>query len=166
MIETIQTDRLTIIPFNLKHLKDYYDGFDTEITKYQYPDPFKSEANAQEMLQIFIDLMNQEEMLFLSVFTNDRSVEVHGLKEEQPELGIWIKKEFQKKGYAYEALSSVIKMVNENFQKEWYVYEADIRNEGSIKLVEKFYCRKEGLDEFVTETGKELKLQKFIIKLN
>ena len=106
---------------------------------------------------------------FLSVFTKDNqfigSVEVHGLQEKQPELGIWIKREFQKNGYAYEALNNVIKMVNDDFQKEWYVYEADIRNKGSMKLVEKFLYRKEDFDEFTTETGKELKLQRFIIKL-
>lgn len=105
----------------------------------------------------------------MSVFTKDNqfigSVEVHGLQEKQPELGIWIKREFQKNGYAYEALNNVIKMVNDDFQKEWYVYEADIRNKGSMKLVEKFLYRKEDFDEFTTETGKELKLQRFIIKL-
>lgn len=168
--KTIQTDRLIVSPFDLKYLRDYYVGFDAEITKYQYPEPFATEADAQETLQSFIHLMEQGEMLFLSVLTNDHrfvgGVEVHGLKEKQPELGVWIKKEFQQKGYAYEALSNVIKMVDEQFQKEWYVYEADIRNAGSIRLVEKFDCRKDGLlDEFTTETGKELKLQRFVIRL-
>lgn len=168
-MKPIWTDRLIIAPFDLKYLKDYCEGFDADVTKYQYPDPFATEADAQEMLQSFITLMNQREMLFLSVFTKDNqfigSVEVHGLQEKQPELGIWIKREFQKNGYAYEALNNVIKMVNDDFQKEWHVYEADIRNKGSMKLVEKFLYRKEDFDEFTTETGKELKLQRFIIKL-
>ena len=132
----IQTDRLTIIPFDLKFLKEYYDGFDADITKYQYPDPFTTEEAARELLQSFINLMKQGEMFFLAIFTKDNqfigSIEVHGLKEEHPELGLWIKKEFQQKGYAYEALSNVIKIVNDDYQKEWYIYEADIRNTGSI----------------------------------
>lgn len=165
----IQTDRLTIIPFDLKFLKEYYDGFDADITKYQYPDPFTTEEAARELLQSFINLMKQGEMFFLAIFTKDNqfigSIEVHGLKEEHPELGLWIKKEFQQKGYAYEALSNVIKIVNDDYQKEWYIYEADIRNTGSIKLVEKFTYQKDGIDEFTTETGKELKLQRYIIKI-
>ena len=165
-MKTIQTDRLIITPFDLKYLKDYYESFDADITKYQYPDPFETEADAQEMLQ---SLMKQGEMLLLAVFTKDNlfvgSIEIHGLKEKQPELGIWIKKEFQQRGYAYEALHNVIKKVIDDFQKEWYVYEADIRNKGSIKLAEKFIYHKENFDEFTTETGKELKLQKYIIKL-
>ena len=168
-MKTILTDRLIIAPFDLKYLKDYYEGFDADVAKYQYPDPFSTEADAQEVLQGFINLMNQGEMIFLAVLTKDNlfvgSIEVHGLKEKQPELGIWIRKEFQQNGYAYEALSNVINWIDENFQKEWYVYEADIRNKGSIKLVEKFHHREEGIDAFTTETGKELKLQRFIIKL-
>lgn len=169
MKRTIQTDRLTITPFELKNLSDYCAGFDAEVTKYQYPEPFATKSEAQAALQSFIDLMNQGEMLFLSVFTKDGAfiggVEVHGLKEAEPELGIWIGKEYRQRGYAYEALRDVMKMVNKQYRKEWYVYEADIRNEGSIKLVEKFICRKDGLDEFTTESGKKLKLQKFLIKL-
>ena len=168
-MEIIQTDRLIITPFDLMSLKDYCEGFDADITKYQYPDPFTTEEDARELLQSFINLMNQGDMFFLTIFTKDNqfigSIEVHGLKEEQPELGLWIKKEFQQRGYAYEALSNVIKKVNNDYEKEWYIYEADIRNTGSIKLVEKFAYRKDGIDEFTTETGKELKLQRYIIKL-
>lgn len=168
-MKTIQTERLIIMPFDLKSLKDYYKGFDADITKYQYPDPFETEADARELLQNFIDLMEQDEMLFLSIITKDNlfvgSIEVHGLKEEQPELGVWIKREFQQRGYAYEALSNVIKQVNDDYKKEWYIYEADIRNTGSLRLVEKFTYRRDDFDEFTTETGKELKLQKYIIKL-
>ncbi len=168
-MKTIQTERLIIMPFDLKSLKDYYEGFDADITKYQYPDPFETEADARELLQNFIDLMEQDEMLFLSIITKDNlfvgSIEVHGLKEEQPELGVWIKREFQQRGYAYEALSNVIKQVNDDYKKEWYIYEADIRNTGSLRLVEKFTYRRDDFDEFTTETGKELKLQKYIIKL-
>ncbi len=126
-----------------------------DITKYQYPDPFETEADARELLQNFIDLMEQDEMLFLSIITKDNlfvgSIEVHGLKEEQPELGVWIKREFQQRGYAYEALSNVIKQVNDDYKKEWYIYEADIRNTGSLRLVEKFTYRRDDFDEFTTE---------------
>ena len=80
-------------------------------------------------------------------------------------MGVWIKKEFQQRGYAYKALSNVMKMADESFQKEWYVYEADICNEGSMELIEKFDYHREGVEKFTTETGKELKLQKFVIKL-
>ncbi|MDE6219455.1 MAG: GNAT family N-acetyltransferase [Lachnospiraceae bacterium] len=165
----IQTARLTIVPFDLKYLNDYYLGFDEEITQYQYPDPFGSLEAAEALLGEFMDEMNQGEMLFLAILDKDGEfaggLEVHGLAEEYPELGIWLKKEFQGKGYAYEALYHIIQYLNQAGQKKWYVYEADIRNKSSIGLVAKFAYRKEGIDEFTTESGKELKLQRYLIHI-
>lgn len=166
----IETGRLRIVPFEMEYLEEYYSEFNEEITKYQYPDPFESVTAAKEGLQGFIDLMDKNEMLFLSILTPDGDfvggVEVHGLQEQYPELGIWIKRQLQQKGYAYEALTSVLKFADNNYHKGWYVYEADIRNKGSMKLVEKFNYKKEGIDEFKTESGKALILQRFLIKSN
>ena len=164
----LETKRLKIVPFEMSRLEEYISAFDGEITKYQYPDPFASAEAARETLQGFIDLMEQNEMLFLSILTPDGEfvggVEVHGIQEEYPELGIWIKKGEQQKGYAYEALAGVLNFTDDAYFKDWYVYEADARNMGSMKLVEKFEFRKEGLDEFETETGKLLRLQLFLIR--
>lgn len=163
----LQTQRLMIVPFDMNYLNDYYDGFDKEITKYQYPDSFDSVEAAKNLLQEFIDEMNRGEMLFLAILDKKGvfvgGLEVHGLAQEYPELGIWIKKDFQGNGYAYEALSHILQNLNQIYQKEWYVYEADIRNKPSIALVAKFSYQKEGIDEFTTESGKELKLQKYLI---
>lgn len=168
-MKEIRTERLTIAPFDLKYLNDYYIGFDEEITKYQYPDSFDSVEAAGALLREFIGEMDRGEMLFLAILDQKGefagSLEVHGLAEEYPELGIWLKKECQGKGYAYEALSYILHYLNQTYQKEWYVYEADIRNKSSMGLVAKFSCRREGLDEFVTESGKELKLQRYLINL-
>lgn len=64
-MKEIRTERLTIVPFELKYLNDYYNGFDKEITKYQYPDSFDSVEAAETLLQEFIDEMDRGEMLFL-----------------------------------------------------------------------------------------------------
>lgn len=168
-MKEIQTERLVIVPFDLNYLNDYYHGFDKEITQYQYPDPFESEEAARKLLQEFIDEMEQGEMLFLAILDkNGRfagSLEVHGLSEEYPELGIWLKKDLQGKGYAYEALTHILQYLNRTYQKEWYVYEADVRNKPSIGLVAKFAYQKESIDEFTTESGKELKLQRYLINI-
>ncbi|MDE5695841.1 MAG: GNAT family N-acetyltransferase [Lachnospiraceae bacterium] len=168
-MKEIQTERLLIVPFDLNYLNDYYLGFDAEITQYQYPDPFESKEAAGKLLQEFIDEMNQGEMLFLAILDKKGEfaggLEVHGLAEEYPELGVWLKKDFQGKGYAYEALYHIIQHLNQTDQKKWYIYEADIRNKSSIGLVAKFAYQKEGLDEFTTESGKELKLQRYLINI-
>ena len=167
--ETIQSKRLTIAAFDMKYLEDYYHGFDKEITKYQYPDPFDSLESARKCLQEFLDAMAHGEMLFFAILDNDGtfvgSLEVHGLTEKTPELGIWITKDQQGKGYAYEALACVLAKFKQSRPDTWYVYEADIRNAPSMKLVSRFKFQKKEIDEFTTESGKELKLQQYFVQL-
>ena len=43
----MQRQKAVIAPFNMKYLNDYYIGFDKEITKYQWPDPFDSIESAR-----------------------------------------------------------------------------------------------------------------------
>lgn len=165
----IETERLIIVPFEMKFAEDYYREFDEEITRYQYPDSFKTLADAEEMLASFIETMEQGEMLFGEILAKEGDfaggVEVHGLNEEYPEVGIWIRKGFQRRGFAYEALAAVAEFVASQYRKDWLVYEADIRNISSIRLVEKFPYTQEGMDEFETGTGKHLSLQRFLIQI-
>ena len=138
----ITSERIHIVPFEMKYLDDYYSGFNAEITKFQWPDPFECIEDARSMLQEFLNEMDREETLLFSVLSkNDTflgSVEVHGLIEDRPELGVWIIESEQNKGYAYEALNAVLDYVRAKYDKTAFFYEADIRNTGSTKLLHKF----------------------------
>ena len=168
----IKTKRLMIEPFDMKYLEKYFEGFNSEITKYQWPDPFETIEDAKMLLQDFIKEMEAEESLFYSILNAEGdfigSVEVHGLSGECPELGVWIIEQEQKKGYAYEALSEVLDYANKNYHRTAFFYEADIRNEGSTKLLHKledqFEIITQNLDEVTTESGKDLKLQGYVLK--
>ena len=163
---------VTIEPFNMVNLEDYFKNFNTEITKYQWPEPFETIDDAKELLQEFLNEMAEDETLFYTVKSEDGrfvgSVEIHGLSGECPELGVWIIDSEHRKGYAYEALSQILELANSKYGKNEFYYEADIRNEGSNKLLKKFEDKyliiKQGLDETVTDSGKELKLQGYILK--
>lgn len=163
----IKTGRLTIRPYSDRYLNDYYQEFTEEITHYQYPDPFGSKEDARKLVHEFCSYMEQGEMLELVILSKENeflgSVEVMGLEEEHPELGIWLKKSAHGKGYAFEALKSLIEFLDKTYHKESYAYEADIRNEASTHLVEKFDSQKKDLTHIVTESGKELDLQMYMI---
>ena len=111
--------------------------------------------------------MNREEtLLFAIVDTGDKfvgSVEMHGLSDDCPELGVWIIESEQGKGYAYEALKYILDYAHRKYGKTEFFYEADVRNAGSNKLLSKLAddYEIEALDteELVTDSGKELKLQ-------
>ncbi len=168
----IKSERINIVPFEMKYLNHYFSGFDAEITKFQWPDPFESIEDARAILQEFLNEMEREETLLFSILSKDDaflgSVEIHGLAEDCPELGIWIVEPQQNKGYAYEALNAVLGYLRSKYDKSEFYYEADIRNTGSIKLLRKFDERYEiieqGLERFTTDSGKDLELQGYILK--
>lgn len=87
------------------------------------------------------------------------SIEVFGLKEETPEVGLWLKKSAQGAGFGYEALRKMIEYLNSTKKYQYYIYEADIRNTPSIRLAERFEFEKGGYEELTTESGKTLKVQ-------
>ncbi|WP_051207699.1 GNAT family N-acetyltransferase [Butyrivibrio sp. AE3006] len=165
----IETKKLRLVPFSMDHLEAYFTGFDSDITKYQYPEPFDSIEDAKEFLQGFIDEMNNKEMLCMSILDMDEnyvgSVEVHGLNEDVPEIGIWIIKDQQRKGYAYEALSAVLDYTCKEYKKNRFFYEADVRNTGSQELLRKFKHEDKGVDKFTTESGKYLELMGSIVEI-
>ena len=115
--------------------------------------------------------MKANETLFYSVVSDDErfigSVEMHGLSSDCPELGVWIIESEQKKGYAYAALKELLEYATKTYGKNKFFYEADIRNEGSTKLLNRFETdyeiTRKGLEETVTDSGKELKLQGYVM---
>ena len=159
--------RIKVIPFDMKYLEDYYNNFNEEITRYQWPDPFESIEYARALLRDFLDEMNREEtLLFAIVDTGDKfvgSVEMHGLSEDCPELGVWIVESEQGKGYAYEALKYILDYAHRKYGKTEFFYEADVRNTGSNKLLSKFadsyVIETLDIEELVTDSSKELKLK-------
>lgn len=168
----IKTERINITPFEMKYLNNYFNGFDAEVTKFQWPDPFESIEDARSKLNEFMNEMDRGETLIFSILSKNGeflgSVEVHGLTEDCPELGIWILTSEQKKGYAYEALNSVLKYLHAKYNKSTFYYEADIRNIGSLKLLFKFNKKyeiiKQGFGNLTTDSGKYLELQGYILK--
>lgn len=168
----IETGRLIIAPFEMKYLNHYFSGFNAEITRYQWPDPFESVEDARAALEAFLNEMDRKETLIFSILSRKDaflgSVEIHGLTGECPEVGVWIIASEQKKGYAYEALSAVLEHVRLSYGKTAFYYEADIRNAGSIKLLRKFSEGYEiidqGLERLTTDSGKDLELQGYMLK--
>ncbi len=168
----IHTKRINVVPFEMKYLLDYYHGFNHEITKFQWPDPFENSDSAKNMLQEFLNEIEREETLLFSILSkNDEflgSVEVHGLTGECPELGVWIIESEQNKGYAYEALNEVLNYVSSKYGKDSFFYEADIRNIASTKLLHKFENQygiiEQGFEKSTTDSGKILELQGYILK--
>ena len=161
----IHTQRLVIEPFRPAFLEDYYREFTAEVTQYQYPDPFSDLEAARRVLSGFLEDMDRGEMLELVILSREGeflgSAEVFGLREEAPEIGLWLKPTVQGKGYGYEALRAVVDYLNSLKKYRYYIYEADVRNVPSLRLIEKFRHEKGEGQKVTTERGKELVLQSY-----
>lgn len=162
-----ETGRLMIRPFNLCYLEEYAQEFTAEITKYQFPDPFPDMETANQVMSGFVEEMEEGKMLELVILGQDGEffgcIDVFGIQEETPEVGIWLKKSAHGSGYGYEALSAVLDGLNQTGKYRYYIYELDVRNSPSIHLVEKFPFEKGDYEEITTESGKKLMLQTYHI---
>ena len=164
--------RISIVPFEMKYLDDYFNGFNAEITRFQWPDPFECMEDARSVLQAFLDEMERGETLLFAILSENGSflgsVEVHGLTGECPEVGVWIAAPEQRKGYAWEALDAILDHVRSTYGKAEFYYEADIRNTGSMKLLRKLDGKYEitahGCEKLTTDSGKDLELQGYTLK--
>lgn len=162
-----ETERLLIRPFDLSYLEEYAREFTAEITKYQYPDPFPDMETANQVMSGFVEEMEEGKMLELVVLSRDGEflgcIDVFGIQEDTPEVGIWLKQSAHGAGYGYEALRAVADELNRTGRYQYYIYEVDARNVPSIHLIEKFPFEKAGYEEITTESGKELRLQAYHI---
>ena len=166
-------DRVRIEPFDMRYLDEYRQGFNSEITKYQWPDPFESREAARELLQSFLDEMERGETLLFSILSGDNrflgSVEIHGVDGDCPELGVWVKEPEQNRGVAYQALGEALRYARKHYGNVAFYYEADIRNTGSLRLLDKFAEEYEIIpyeaEKVTTDSGKELELQGFELRV-
>ena len=169
MVLDLRTERLVIQPFRDEFLEDYYREFTDEITRYQYPDAFPDLDAARSLVHEFVADMERGDMLELVILTQGGeflgSMGAFGIREETPEVGLWLKSSAHGKGYGHEALKTLLDHLSAKGTYRYYIYEVDVRNLPSIRLVERFAFEKGGCEDVVTESGKELRLQTYRIVL-
>lgn len=165
----LQTQRLRIVPFDMRYLEDYTAQFTEEITALQYPDPFPGTEEARAFLSEFLELMDAGEMLELMILTREGrflgSFEVFGWKGDRAEIGLWLRKDAHGQGYGSEALGAVLEELRRQNRFTACLYEADRRNAASIALVRRFGGRETEVNRITTESGKELELITYEIPL-
>ncbi|MCA0987471.1 GNAT family N-acetyltransferase [Guptibacillus algicola] len=149
----IQSSRLLLRPFKESDL-DAFVAYraDPEVARYQSWESytreegiafFESMAKARfnapgEYFQIAFERKDTNEMIGDCV--------VHPLAEDarQVEIGFTLAKRFQGKGYAHEALTTLLTYLFDELKKHRAFAVTDVKNEGSIKLLENLGMRREG----------------------
>ena len=167
----LETPRLALEPYSHKYLRAVCRELTPEIVRYQFPDAFESEEAARRQMDAFQARMEAGEMLELVILDKTEGgtfagcLEAHGLNEPVPELGIWLKKSAQGRGYGREALACLMDYLRRRYGRSICRYEADRRNTGSLRLARKFRWEKVGEQEVTTPTGKRLFLEQYDLSL-
>ena len=161
----IKGKRLRITSTKVEEAALYYENFTEEVVKYQLANSFKSIKEAESFLQEFMELGIDGDNTMLSLWNEEDkfvgSIELYNLKDECPEVGIWICEDERKKGYAYEALLLIKDFLKENYKIEGLIFAADILNIPSLQLINKLNGKKMSFD-IVSDFGKVLKLESYI----
>lgn len=164
----ITTQRTRLLPLGNEYIREYFEEFNSEITRYQYPNPFTDISAAKDFFTEFIQYRKEGKSLICIIVDMEGtfigSIEAHCIDTTTPELGIWIAQKHQAKGYGFEVIKGFMDYICANHTVDHFIYEADIRNAGSIKLINRLMGEKQGHEEFVTDIGKELKLDKYYIR--
>ncbi len=134
----LRTERLILMPISDAHAEAYFTEFTSEITRYQFPEPFASVEKTRAFISDAREFRKRGEELVCAILDLNGaflgSLEARNLTSLTPEVGLWIKKEAQGSGYGKEALAALLKFLRENGEIDFFVYEADRRNPASMKL--------------------------------
>ncbi len=145
----LHTDCLQLRPITKADAKAVYKyRSDSNSNQFQTFIP----VNIDEVYQ-FIDEcaqeIDEEEAWFQLVIIHSESnsiigdIGIHNIDEAQVELGITIAPDYQHKGYATEALITVIDLLFQQLNKHRIIASVDPNNTASAKLFEKIGFRKE-----------------------
>jgi len=145
------SNRLQLIKLELDHSNDFYTyRSDAETNKYQGWIPYAIEDCFHFIKNKVAAQINTPDTWYqLAIIKKDSSkligdIGIHFLDDEhQVEIGCTLNKEHHGKGYAQEALTSVITFLFNDLNKHRITASVDPDNIASIRMVEKLGFRKE-----------------------
>lgn len=138
---SIESSRLLQVPIKLQHSIDIFQHFTIEVTKYMYPKPPADLSETERLVSYSMqDLENGTD---LQLIIQDKTSKeflgcsgLHHLRDRIPELGIWLKKEAQHKGYGPEAIGAIVRWARQHVRFSALKYPVDKRNIASKKIPE------------------------------
>lgn len=149
----IETNRLMLREFNESDLDNVYKYLsDVDVCKYMVFDPLSAERS-NEYLKFFLKIQSERPRKYikLAIILKDSDeligecgINMPDMEHEKGEIVYRLNKDFWGNGYATEAIQAIIefgfKSLNLHRIEAW----CDIRNEGSIKVLEKVGMIREG----------------------
>ena len=137
----IETDRLILLSSDRSYAQHIFDEYRDPVTLFMnYPPPDNIEVLKQRMLEREKQ-MQKGEILYLVVLLKDGeefigSFALEGLSHSTPEMGGWIKRGAQGKGYGKEVVAAIKKWADDHLDYQHIIWPCAKINKASCKLAE------------------------------
>ena len=137
----IVTNRLVLNPISMEYKEVIFSEFTEEITIYLGPQSPREISETEAFIQegiaqlksssdLRVVILNKETQEFLGC------AGIHNIKQQHPELGIWLKKAAHGNKYGLEAMTAIKNWADANLIYEYLSYPVDRRNIASRKIPE------------------------------
>lgn len=136
----ISTERLTIRLFDACDAPETFAAITPGLTRFMSWEPPFSLEKFAEVWRSWIPAMSAGSDLHLVIRAGQEFVGIaglHGLGEDQPEVGIWIKEAVQGNGYGQEAMAGLLAWASQRFGLSAFQWPAAVDNARSRRLAEK-----------------------------
>lgn len=137
----IQTDRLSLLPIEMKYVPDIFREFTSEITTYMSPTPPANISETEDFITSSAEGLKSGNNLQLVIL--DRETQeflgcagLHEVDGDHPEMGVWLKKSAHGKGFGREAMTAIKKWADENLDYKYILYPVVAKNIPSRKIPE------------------------------
>lgn len=167
----IQTERLSLKAMDKSYISHIFNDFTKDITTYMYPQPSGNIKDSEQFVMSSIEGLQSGTNLQLVII--DKSSQeflgccgLHQLNNNEPELGIWLKKSAHGHSYGLEAIKGIIDWTRTNMNYDHLKYPVDRQNLPSKRIPE--YFKGKVVKEYILKNmeGKELDIVEYQISLN
>ena len=136
----MSTERLTIRHFDEGDASEAFAAITPGLTRFMNWEPPSSSEEFAEVWRSWLPEMNTGSELHFAIRARQEFIGIaglHGLKEDHPELGLWIKEAAQGNGYGHEAMGALLAWASRRFGSSAFRWPVAVDNAPSRRLAEK-----------------------------
>jgi len=140
----IVTNRLLLKSISIEYKENIFSEFTEEITTYMCPQSPREISETETFIQEGIAQLTSGSDLRVVILKKETQEflgcagihGIHNVKQQHPELGIWLKKAAHGNKYGLEAIAAIKNWADANLKYEYLSYPVDRRNVASRKIPE------------------------------
>lgn len=137
----IETERLLLVPIEMKYKESIFKEFTSDITTFMYPRPSKDISETEAFINDSLKGLGEGNNLQFVIIAKDSQeffgcAGLHNVDSKTPEMGVWLKLSAHGNGYGKEAMTGIKKWADSNLKYDYILYPVADKNIASRKIPE------------------------------